>query len=312
MKRPPIIVIQLVHILGPLKGEIQEFIEPPISIGRHPGCHVRFPADLAPVSRKHAEITREGNQFKLIDHSANGTFVNGKQVKEVLLKGGDVLEFSRGGPKASFLTQMKEESCAPPAPPPSKEQPLTSKKEPVIAPPEVIRPEPEKRKAVKSEPELPSVEPPEEKIAIQIVKAPLIIQYGPTLRSYKQLPVTIGKNPKCDFQVEKPSILDRHAQIFFSQNQYWIKDLTGQRSVQINRQPIGLQSPLKPNDELAFTPQGPFFRFLGEGRLAEVAAPSAEEPPGPPAGEKEVSQRPTPEAKTSEGLFSKVKKIFES
>jgi len=89
MKRPPIIVIQLVHILGPLKGEIQEFIEPPISIGRHPGCHVRFPADLAPVSRKHAEITREGNQFKLIDHSANGTFVNGKQVKEVLLKDGN-------------------------------------------------------------------------------------------------------------------------------------------------------------------------------------------------------------------------------
>jgi pSer/pThr/pTyr-binding forkhead associated (FHA) protein len=312
MKRPPTIVIQLIHILGPLKGEIQEFIEPAISIGRHPSCHVRFPADLAPISRKHAEIIREGNQFKLIDHSANGTFVNGKQVKEALLKDGDVLEFSRGGPKVSFLTQMKEESYVPPEPPPSKEQPITSKKEPFIAQPEAIRPEPEKRKAVKSEPELPSVEPPEEKIAIQIVKAPLTIQYGPTLRSYKQVPVTIGKNPKCDFQVETPSILDRHAQIFFSQNQYWVKDLTGQRSVQINGQPIGLQAPLRPNDELAFTPQGPFFRFLGGGRLAEVAAPSVEEPPGPPSGKEDIPQRPTTEAKTSEGLFSKVKKIFES
>jgi len=118
MKRPPIIVIQLVHIVGPLKGEIQEFIEPAISIGRHPSCQVRFPADLATVSRKHAEITREGNQFKVIDHSANGTFVNGKQVKESLLKDGDVLEFSKGGPKVSFLTQMKEESYVPPEPPP--------------------------------------------------------------------------------------------------------------------------------------------------------------------------------------------------
>jgi len=312
MKRPPIIVIQLVHIVGPLKGEIQEFIEPAISIGRHPSCQVRFPADLATVSRKHAEITREGNQFKLIDRSANGTFVNGKQVKEALLKDGDVLEFSRGGPKVSFLTQMKEESYAPPAPPPSKEQPLPSKKEPVIAPPEAIRPAPEKRKAVVSEPVRPSAEPPEEKIAIQIVKAPLTIQYGPTLRTYKQVPVTIGKNPKCDFQVETPSILDRHAQIFFSQNQYWIKDLTGQRSVQINRQPIGLQSPLKPDDELSFTPQGPSFRFLGGGRLAEVAAPPVEEPPGPRSVREDIPQRPTPEAKPSEGLFSKVKKLFES
>jgi pSer/pThr/pTyr-binding forkhead associated (FHA) protein len=270
MKRPPTIVIQLVHISGPLKGEIQEFTEPAISIGRHAGCHLCFPADLATVSRKHAEIIREGNQFRLIDHSANGTFVNGKQVKEAILREGDVLEFARGGPKVSFLTQMKEEAYVPPPPPHSKEQPITSKKEPGIAQPEAIRPEPEKRKAVKSEPQMPRVEPPEEKIAIQIVKVPLIIQYGATLRSYKQVPVTIGKNPKCEFKVEKPSILDHHAQIFFSQNQYWVKDLTGQGSVQINRQPIGLQAPLKPDDEIALTPQGPVFRFLGEGGLLKL------------------------------------------
>ena len=312
MKHPPIIVVQLVHILGPLKGEIQEFIEPAISIGRHPSCHLRFPADLAAISRKHAEIIREGNQFKLIDHSANGTFVNGKQVKEVLLKDGDVLEFSKGGPKASFLTQMKEESYVPPEPPPSKEPPITPQKGPAIAQPKVIRPEPEKPKVIVSEPMRPSAEPPEEKIAIQIVKAPLTIQYGPTLRSYKQVPITIGKNPQCDFQVETPGLLDRHAQIFFSQNQYWVKDLTGQRSVQINGQPIGLQAPLKPDDELAFTPQGPFFRFLGGGRLAEVATPPTPEPPGPRSVRKDIPERPTPEAKTSEGLFSKVKKLFES
>lgn len=312
MKHPPIIVIQLVHILGPLKGEIQEFIEPAISIGRNPSCHLRFPADLATISRKHAEIIREGNQFKLIDHSANGTFVNGKQVKEALLKGGDVLEFSKGGPKVSFLRQMKEESYVPPEPSPPKEQPIAPKKEMTVPQPEPIRPEPEKRKPVVPEPLRPIAGPPEEEIVIQIVKAPLTIQYGPTLRTYKQVPVTIGKNPKCDFQVETLSILDRHAQIFFSQNQYWVKDLTGQRSVQINGQSIGLQAPLKSDDELSLTPQGPSFRFLGGGRLAEIAAPPAEEPPGPQPVKAHNPQRPTPEAKPSEGLFSKVKKLFES
>ncbi len=108
MKRPPVIVVQLIHIQGPLKGEIQDFSESAILIGRLPSCHLRFPNDLAYISRKHAEIVREGNQFKLIDHSANGTFVNGKKVKETYLKDGDVLTFSEGGPKVSFLTQMKE------------------------------------------------------------------------------------------------------------------------------------------------------------------------------------------------------------
>ena len=90
MKRTPVIIVQLVHMQGPLKGEIQELAESQISIGRQPSCHVCFPAKLTIISREHASIVREGNRFKLVDHSANGTFVNGKPVKEVYLK--DVLE----------------------------------------------------------------------------------------------------------------------------------------------------------------------------------------------------------------------------
>ncbi len=81
MKKAPTIIMQLVHIQGPMKGQIQEFSEPEISIGRHPSCHVQFPKDLSLISRQHARIVREGNRFKLVDQSANGTFLNGKQVK---------------------------------------------------------------------------------------------------------------------------------------------------------------------------------------------------------------------------------------
>ncbi len=256
MKRPPDIIVKLIHIKGPMKGNIQEFHEGRISIGRHPSYHLHFPADLDIVSRDHAEIIREGNKFKLVDHSANGTFVNGKTIKEIYLKNGDVLEFTKGGPKVSFLTEIKEISV---------ERKISSshfhreesKKEP--------------HPFMEGKPRIaqPAIEEPGE-IVVQKINATLIIQYGPTLRSFKKLPVTIGKNPKCEFTLDHPAISDQQAQIFFSQNQYWIKDLTGRGSVQVNRQPIVYQTPLKPNDEVALSPQGPVFQFLGEGRLAEV------------------------------------------
>ncbi|MBW1902444.1 MAG: FHA domain-containing protein, partial [Deltaproteobacteria bacterium] len=86
MKSAPIIIVQLVHIEGPMKGEIQEFSESEISIGRHPSCQVQFPKDLTTISRKHAMIVREGNRFKMISQGPNGTFVNGKRLEEVYLK----------------------------------------------------------------------------------------------------------------------------------------------------------------------------------------------------------------------------------
>ena len=242
MKRRPDIVVQLVHILGPMKGNIQEFSEELIAIGRNPSCHLRFPADMVIVSRNHAEIIREGNQFKLINKSPNFTFINGKQIekeKGAYLKNGDILEFAKGGPKVSFLTEIKE---------------TTVDTESAVATPHIVK----------------TVRDNQEEIIIQKSNVPLIIQYGATLRSFKELPVVIGKNPKCGFVIDHPAIFDQHAQVFFSQNQYWIKDLTGKKSVQINRQLINYQVPLKLNDEITMSHQGPIFRFLGEGRLAEV------------------------------------------
>lgn len=257
MKNPPNIIVQLVHIQGPLKGEIQEFSEPKISIGRYPQCHVHFPKDLVVVSREHAEIVREGNRFKIIDKSQNGTFVNGKRMKEAYLKDGDVLTFAEGGPKVSFLTNMVEgepqlADVPDPSPPEKTEEWLYEK-------PVVTQAKPDVGQA--------------EKISIQRVQIPLVIQYGPTLRSFKELPVTIGKAPNCDILLEHPGILDRHAEIFFSQDQYWVRDLTGQKLISVNGQHVDLQTPLHPEDVLNLSSRGPKFRFMAGGRLAEIEEP---------------------------------------
>jgi pSer/pThr/pTyr-binding forkhead associated (FHA) protein len=283
MKQPPAIVVQLVHIEGPLKGQIQEFRQSEITIGRHASCQVRFPKDLAIVSRQHARIVREGNRFILVDQSSNGTFVNGKPVKEVVLKDGDVLLFADGGPKLSFLTQILDHALADEAPAQATPEPPEPEPEPVQpspappAPPSpspIVPTQPPKTTAtpIVSVPGAtdPGTARPADDMPIQQIKKPLVIQYGPTLQAFQTLPVTIGNGPACDFRVDHPGVLERHAQVFFHGEQYWIKDLTGKNLIRIDGNPVTGQGMLVPEARLSLTETGPAFRFLGGGRLAEI------------------------------------------
>ena len=299
MKPPPVIVVQLFHMAGPFKLQTQEFTESVIRIGKYSDCQVRFPPDLTPVSRMHAEIVRQGNQFKLTDRSKNGTFVNGERVTERYLKDGDILEFSEGGPKVSFLTEMKE---APTEPVIIPTPPTTNGKERLRVKPPGPPPREKPQVTPNGEMKAPPV------VVVDVVKAPLTIQYGPTIRTYKELPVTIGKSPKCQCAFDHPAVYDQHAQIFFSQNQYWIKDLTGKRLVQINRAPISLQAPLSESDEVALSPQGPFFRYIGEGRLAEALEVPAEEAPR----DKKEAGIDHSKGQPTKGVLPKLKKLFAS
>jgi len=273
MKTAPEIIVQLIHIEGPLKGQILEVSDPEINIGRHSTCQLQFPADYNIISRHHATITREGNRFKLTDHSSNGTIVNGKKIKEVYLKDGDVITISEGGPKVSFLTQVGAPASAPakaaPAPPPPEPRPV------IPQPPPAAPPQPEARPYI---PQPPPVSRPAEPAAPpRESKEPLIIQYGPTLRSFDRLPLKIGKHPSCDFHLDHDAIHDLHAEIYFADGEYWVRDLTGRHLITVNGAPADQGAPLRQNDELFFSPSGPFFQFLGKGRLGEL-----ERTPAPP------------------------------
>lgn len=304
----PVIRVQLVHIQGPLKGQIQEFTQASITIGRHPSCSVQFPTETTTISRRHAEIVRVDNRYKVVDQSTNGTFVNGKRVTEAFLKDGDVLMFTEGGPKVSYLATIMDEVMpleqAQPAPPIAEDKPAPAPEQPVSRPEQKPAPKPEQpvskpAPVQKTAPEMPAPKPAvpptpvqPQRQAVQKVAAPLIVQYGPQLHSYKELPVTIGKRPDSDFVLSHPSIADQHAQIFFSQGAYWVRDLTGSGSIAINGSPVSFEESLKPQDILSLAPGGPSFCFLGEGRLAEHEEPAEEDAsisrhaPVEPAGEK--------------------------
>lgn len=301
MSAIPHIIVQLVHIEGPLKGEIQDFSIPEILIGRHPDCQVQFPKDAVTLSRKHAQIVREGNRFKLIDKSTNGTFVNGQRVPEAYLKDGDVITFSEGGPKVSFLTQVSDQPAPVPQTPQQAKPPEASLQQPAppVRQPPPLRPD-------------PVATPPSPPLMAQSIKVPFAIQYGPALKSFQSLPITLGKGANCDFVVNHPALLDQQAQIFFSQDQYWIKDLTGTNALQINGIPIAGQTALQPDMQVSLSSRGPKFRFLGGGRLVEVQDPFPEPPVHARPSASEAAEEKQKSHKTGKKKAKLFKRLFSS
>jgi pSer/pThr/pTyr-binding forkhead associated (FHA) protein len=288
MRQKTVVFAQLVHISGPLKGEIQEFLDREILIGRHPSCLVLFPPEEVLISRNHARIVREGNTFRIVDSSTNGTFVNGKRVKDGALKNGDVITLGEGGPKFSFLSEVKEGLEIPdvpgtPAPPGVSGEPVPSVEVPKER--EKEKPEPFDRKQR---------------------EVPLVIQYGPTLRSFKMVPVTIGKHPACEVVLDHPALLDRHAEFFFSEEQYWIRDLTGSNVVRVNQVPVGSTGlPVNMNDEVLLAAEGPGFRFLGQGRFVECELQPDEKATEQPQEAAPATGKDTGTSRDRKSLFKK-------
>jgi pSer/pThr/pTyr-binding forkhead associated (FHA) protein len=302
MADPVPLKIELVHIEGPLKGQIQEFEENEITVGRHPECMLRFPKDLTIISRRHARIVREGNRFKLIDTSTNGTFVNGKRVKEAYLRSGDVITFAEGGPKVSFLVSKGQGLPLPGAmdagsakgSEPSvgtgaagAEASLSGA--PVQTPPPVQGPPGHGEGAVQG-PSRPVSSPPAGR-----VKANLVIQFGPSIKSFHELPVAVGSSPESEFIIHDSNLAPRHMLIHFKAGAYTVQDLTGMGKVRVNGVPAGTEMVLAGGEEIELYPGGPALKFVGEGRFAEVLREKAPVEPGPrPGGHAGVSAPSAP------------------
>ncbi|MFC8683524.1 FHA domain-containing protein [Microbacterium ureisolvens] len=72
---------------GPTAGARYLLDSDVTTVGRHPEADIFF--DDVTVSRRHAEITRTGTTFELVDQrSLNGTYVNGERVDRATLTNG--------------------------------------------------------------------------------------------------------------------------------------------------------------------------------------------------------------------------------
>lgn len=86
-------------------GEAQKIIVDQIELGRAASCQVRYDESFETVSRKHAAIEREGENWKLIHLSqSNPTLVNGRPINGTYyLQSGDEIQLSVGGPRLGFI-----------------------------------------------------------------------------------------------------------------------------------------------------------------------------------------------------------------
>lgn len=93
-------------------GEEQKIIVDQVEIGRDPNCAVRLDGDpndkmFQIVSRKHAAIQKEGDNWVLIHLSnMNSTFLNGRRMstpgQKWYLQNGDEIQIAESGPKMGF------------------------------------------------------------------------------------------------------------------------------------------------------------------------------------------------------------------
>lgn len=84
----------LAVVRGPNAGSRYLVDRDTTTIGRHPDSHIFL--DDVTVSRRHAEVERDGDTLSVIDlGSLNGTYVNGERVDSRELRTGDEVQVGR-------------------------------------------------------------------------------------------------------------------------------------------------------------------------------------------------------------------------
>lgn len=93
-------------------GETQKIIVDEIELGRDPKCAVRFDDSFETVSRRHAAIVKDGDNWKLVQLSkTNSTYLNGHKVEtEWFLQSGDEIQLSTNGPKLGFIVPQGDQA----------------------------------------------------------------------------------------------------------------------------------------------------------------------------------------------------------
>ncbi|MBE6232317.1 MAG: FHA domain-containing protein [Bacteroidales bacterium] len=93
-------------------GESQKIIVDQVELGRDSSCQVRFDESFETVSRRHAAIVKEGENWKLVPLSqTNSTIVNGQVItSEKILNSGDEIRLSSRGPLMGFIVPQGKQS----------------------------------------------------------------------------------------------------------------------------------------------------------------------------------------------------------
>jgi hypothetical protein len=95
-------------------GEAQKIIIDQIEMGRASSCQVRWEdtPQFEMVSRRHAAIVKNGNNYELVHLStSNPTFVNGQPISgHYYLQSGDEIQLAANGPRMGFIVPQGKQA----------------------------------------------------------------------------------------------------------------------------------------------------------------------------------------------------------
>ncbi|MCA8948773.1 MAG: trypsin-like peptidase domain-containing protein [Planctomycetes bacterium] len=98
---------QLLYLSGPSRGRTVTYAVPRVTVGSAPHSTAYLPAEG--VAADHARIDWEQDRCAFHLHAHDGqVFVNGNEVREVILQDDDEIEFGVDGPRARFRVYVPE------------------------------------------------------------------------------------------------------------------------------------------------------------------------------------------------------------
>ncbi|MDH5545362.1 MAG: FHA domain-containing protein [Gammaproteobacteria bacterium] len=231
------ISVQLIHIDGPYKGKIDEFNQDSISIGRDQDNDVVFPAELRSISRHHARLIRQGDQFLFLSLGKNSCLMNQTALDERTIQSGDIIWLTQNGPRISFLTRTHT---------PSQNKSQTSQHDKLVQ---------------------HSLKAFEEK---KNQKTEFTFQYDTTIKSMTKALVRLGSSADADFRIDHPCVSPIQSEIIFRSNEFYIRDISNRGTTLLNGEKIFPEALLQANDIITLGKDGIKMRFLGTGRFSEL------------------------------------------
>lgn len=112
------ITLTLLHPLQPVPVQSWTFKEEPqIRIGRSTNNEVVLYS--AVVSRHHVEIRKAGREWEVVNLGANGTYIDGERVNQIVATDGMVMRLASSGPKILIKIDSADTSADSDIPPDS-------------------------------------------------------------------------------------------------------------------------------------------------------------------------------------------------
>jgi len=235
----------------------KEFGKPVVTIGRDAAeCDIAFDRTKFPmVSRKHAELRWQNEQWHLIDlNSSYGTFLNGTRITTPQpVPIASRIQLGSDGP-ALIVIWFDAGSKTPATSAPVPQQ------HPTPIPVQTPKPQP-----------LPPAQKP---VAVQVSMPAAQLDFS---GQPQRLPlkitkpsIWIGREEGCEviFDSTSTTVSRRHAEVAFESGEFLVRDNKSFNGTLLNGQRIAAPLPLYHNDEIQFGMGGPVVKFNAPGRIA--------------------------------------------